>query len=139
MAEAKRKSRRRGNEERTTAEFVTLGISLALLAVVVGGLIWLDVSTGDAPPQFDIDLAYDDAYQSSGQWYLPVTITNVGDRATDILVVDVTRPVEGEEPEVSTLEYAFVAGGEEVSGYAVFDEEPTEDSIETDVQAITEP
>ena len=136
---SKRRSRRRDNEERTGAELVTLAISIVLLVLLVGGIVWLDVTSGDAHPRIDVEPHFDQAYQHHGDWYLPVDITNVGDRATDQLQVDLVRPVEGEEPEVATLEYTFVAGGERVSGYAVFDEEPTEEAIEVDVLAITEP
>jgi uncharacterized protein (TIGR02588 family) len=132
-------SRRSGNDERTKAEIVTLVISLLLLTGLVGGLIWLDVQAGDSPARITTDLDFAGAYEHEGDWYLPVTITNEGDRATDQLQVDIVRPVEGEQPETSTLEYTFVAGGEQVAGTAVFDEEPTEDTIEVDVLAITEP
>lgn len=136
---ASKTSRRFGNDERTPAELVTLAISILLLAGLVGGIIWLDVSGGDAPARISTDLQFEDAYESGGDWYLPVTITNDGDRATDQLEVDIVRPIEGEQPETSTLTYTFVAGGEQVEGTAVFDEEPTRDTIEVDVMAITSP
>lgn len=118
---------------------VTLALSVLVLVALVGGLVWLDVSTGDQNARITTDLQFDKAYEHEGDWYLPVTITNDGDRATDVLQVDIVRPIEGEQPETSTLEYAFVAGGETVEGIAVFDEEPTTDTIEVDVLSITEP
>ncbi len=132
-------SRRQANESQTRAEIVTLVISVLVLIALVGGLVWLDVNGGDDPARITTDLRVEDAYEHAGSWYLPVTITNEGDRATEQLQVDIVRPIEGEQPETSTLEYTFVAGGERVEGTAVFDEEPTEDTIEVDVLSITEP
>lgn len=134
-----RGSRRHGKDEQTPAELVTLAISIVLLVTLVGGLVWLDVRGGDARARISTDLRFSEAYESGGDWYLPVWITNEGDRATDVLEVDIVRPIEGEQPETSTLAYAFVAGGERVKGTAVFDEKPTEDTIEVDVLGITEP
>ena len=136
---ATKASRRRANESRTRAELVTLAISLLVLLALVGGIVWLDLRGGDDPARITTDLQFTDAYEHDGDWYLPVTITNEGDRAADVLQVDIVRPIEGEQPETSTLEYAFVAGGEQVAGTAVFDEEPTPDTIEVDVLTITEP
>lgn len=136
---AGRTSRRHANDDQTRAEVVTLVISVLVLAALVGGLVWLDVRGGDDPARISTDLHFDDTYRDGDAWYLPVTIRNTGDRAADQLLVDIVRPVEGEQPETSTLEFTFVAGGERVRGTAVFDEEPTADTIDVDVQAITEP
>lgn len=139
MAAKQKASRRHGKDEQTRAEIVTLAISVVLLVILVGVLLWLDLRGGDARARITTDLHFDAAYEHDGDWYLPVTITNDGDRATDVLQVDIVRPIEGEHPETSTLEYAFVAGGAQVAGTAVFDEKPTEDTIEVDVLTITEP
>ena len=114
-------------------------ISVLLLAGLVGSLLVLDVTRGDERPRVDTELRFSSAYEHDGQWYLPVTITNAGDRATDLLRVELVRETAQGEPEISELEYAFVAGGEQVDGIAVFDEQPTEQSITVDVTTITEP
>lgn len=136
---ATKSSRRTRNTESTIAEHVTLGVSIALLALLVGGLVALELRRGDQHPRVGVTPHFGDAYRHDDQWYLPVTIRNDGDRATGTLRVDVVRPVEGEQPEVAELEYAFVAGGEEVEGTAVFDEEPTTETIELDVVSVTDP
>jgi uncharacterized protein (TIGR02588 family) len=136
---AAKTSRRNKDAPRTGAELVTLGISVVLLALLLGGLLWLDLRRGDEPARVKVTPHFSQAEQHDGDWYLPVTIENVGDEATDALRVDLVRPIEGEQPEVADLEYTFVAGGEQVEGIAVFDEEPTKDSIEVDVVSVTEP
>lgn len=136
---AKAASRRQGNDEQTGAERITLAISLALLAILVGGIVWIELQRGDARARITVTPHFDAAYQHDGDWYLPTTIRNDGDRPTDVLHVSLERPIEGEQPEVAELVYAFVSGGEEVDGTAVFDEEPTADTIEVDVVAVTDP
>jgi uncharacterized protein (TIGR02588 family) len=130
---------RRGKHDRTGAERVTLAISVLLLLGLLGGLVWLEVQRGDEPARLTVIPHFTKAEQHDDQWYLPVTIRNDGDRATDLLRVDLVRPVPGEDPEVAELEYSFVAGDEEVEGIAVFDERPTKDTIEIDVVGVTEP
>lgn len=132
-------SRRRSNKESTVAERVTLGVSALLLLLLVGGMVVLEARRGDEPPRVVVTPHFDRASEHDGDWYLPVTIGNDGDRATDQLRVELVRPVPGEEPETAELEYAFVDGGEEVEGIAVFDERPSKETIEVDVLAVTEP
>ena len=133
------KASRRGTHDRTRAELVTLAISILLFGGLVGGLVWLELQRGDEPARVTVTPHFSKVEQHDDAWYLPVTIRNDGDRATDVLRVDLVRPIEGEDPEVAELEYAFVAGDEEVEGIAVFDEEPTKDTIEIDVISVTEP
>jgi uncharacterized protein (TIGR02588 family) len=134
------RSRRHANEERTLAELVTLGISIVLLVGLVGTLAWLDLRSGDERVRIDVRPEFARAYEHDGVWYLPVTITNVGDRATDLLRVELTNTAAGDDqPEVAEFEYAFVSGGERVRGTAIFDAQPTRDSVQVDEIAITEP
>lgn len=133
------KASRRGKHDRTRAEFITLAISIMLLVALVGGLVALELRRGDQPARVTVTPHFSKAKQHDEAWYLPVTIRNDGDRATDRLRIDLVRPVPGEDPEVAELEYAFVAGDEQVEGIAVFDEEPTSDTIEIDVVSVTEP
>ena len=139
MAQAKRASRRQKDEERTGAERITLIVSFVLLALLIGGLVVLEQQRGNEPARVHVTPHFSKAEEHDGDWYLPVTIKNEGDQATDALRVDLVRPIEGEQPEVAELDYTFVAGGEQVEGIAVFDEEPTKDSIEVDVVSVTEP
>ncbi len=125
--------------KRHPAENVTLGISIALLALLVGLIAWLEVSSSSEPPHLRVTPDFDAVEQAEGDWYLPVTVENTGDEAADSVRVDLVRPVEGEQPEVAELAYTFLAGDEQVSGTAVFDERPTEDTIEIDVHSTTDP
>jgi uncharacterized protein (TIGR02588 family) len=139
MAQARRASRRSKDQARSGAERITLIVSFVLLVLLIGGLVVLEQQRGNEPARVQVTPHFSKLEEHDGDWYLPVTIQNVGDQATDALRVDLVRPVEGEQPEVAELDYTFVAGGEQVEGIAVFDEEPSTDSIEVDVVSVTDP
>lgn len=124
---------------RDAAQRITLGLSVLLLVGLAALIIGLEVSRGEMPPQFRVIPDYEAATKTEGAWSLPVMITNTGDLAADAVRVDIVRPVAGEDPEIAELEFVFVAGGEQVAGVAVFDERPTAETIEIDVQSSTEP
>jgi uncharacterized protein (TIGR02588 family) len=136
---AKKASRRPGQGERTMAEVVTLLISILLLTAIVGGLVYVELQAGNAKAGLKVTPKFDKVYERAGAWYLPVDIENNGDLPTDAVRVDLVRPIEGEEPEIAELEFTFIAGGETVSGVAIFDQEPTKDSVEVDEISYTEP
>lgn len=124
---------------RRRAELVTRSVSALLLALLVGGLIVLELQRGDARARITVTPHYDRAYEHDGQAYVPVTVANDGDRTTGTLRVDLSRPVEGEQPEVAEFEFTFLAGGELDEGTAVFDEAPDPETLEISVVSVTEP
>jgi len=133
-------TRRRDSETGTWAERITLGLSVLIVVALVVGIVVIDGSTGNARPHITADPQFGDAYERSGTWYLPVTFTNDGGEAVETLRVDmVLEPASGGEPEVSDMEFSFVAAGEQVRGTAAFDEEPTPDAVRSDVVSVTEP
>lgn len=130
---------KKGDVDRTSAERTTLAISVLLLVALIGGLAYLELRRDGRAPRIETTLRFEDAYQHHGDWYVPVTIVNVGDRSTDQLRVTVSREIPGEPPEESDLEYEFVAGHEQVEGIAVFTQRPTPDTVEAHATAITLP
>ncbi|MCW2955983.1 MAG: hypothetical protein JWO69_852 [Thermoleophilia bacterium] len=126
--------------KRGRAELTTLVMSIILLLALFGGLATLHVVRGEAsPPRFEITPAWSDASRHGDEWYLPVDVTNAGDLTADTVTVSLERPVPGEQPETADLEFVFVAGGETVRGVAVFDEEPTPETVDTGSISYTEP
>lgn len=124
---------------RATPERVTLGVAVLLLASLLITLVYQKVQRGDSPAAMSIDAGFSAAFEREGQWYLPVRVMNIGDEPTDTVRVEVEQQVAGAEPEVSELEFAFVSGGEEVSGWAVLDAEPSRENVTASVVSITDP
>lgn len=122
------------------AERVTMAAAVLVVGLLLFGIVWIDTTQGTARPRIEVSPRLSDAYEDAGTWYLPVVVTNVGDEAVDMLRVDVVRESEdGSAPEVSDLEYTFVAAGERVRGVVAFDEEPAADAVRVDVVSVTEP
>lgn len=128
-----------GSDGSRAPERVTFVVSVVLLAGLLGGIAWLQATSGSERAGIDVVPRFSDAFERHGDWYLPVEITNSGDEATDMVRVDLVRPIEGEQPEVAEVELAFVAGGETEEGVVAFDERPTKDTIEVDVHGYTVP
>ena len=131
--------RRGRSDAQRRAERVTRAISAGLLVGLVALILGIELTQGDSRPRIDAQPHFSRMYENGGAWYLPVTVSNEGHEATDTVRVDLVRPIDGEPPEVAELEFTFLAGNESAKGIAVFDERPTTDSIEVDVQSTTAP
>ena len=64
---------------RTGAEWVSLSVSLILLATVVGMIVWLWVREPTGPARFKIERG--EMRSEEGLSHLPMTVTNVGGTA----------------------------------------------------------
>jgi uncharacterized protein (TIGR02588 family) len=137
--QGRRPSRRSKDRDRGTPERITLAIAILLLASFVGALTYLQLTAGSAAAGLHVRAEFDRAFERDGDWYLPVTVVNSGDEPTDAVLVALEREDDGEQPEVAELEFAFLAGGEEVSGRAVFDARPTRENTTVDVMSYTDP
>src|SRR5688500_14544552 len=61
---------------KSTAEWVSLSISLVILLGFVAAILWLWIHQPTGPPQFKIERAM--VRNDAGVFYLPVTVTNIG-------------------------------------------------------------
>jgi uncharacterized protein (TIGR02588 family) len=120
-------------------ERVTLAVSIAIVLAITGGLITLNLRAGSSPAALSVTPDFAAAFERDGSWYLPVEVSNTGDQPTDTVTVALERATGEAEPEVAELDFAFVAGGETVSGWAAFDERPTAATIHVDPVSYTDP
>jgi uncharacterized protein (TIGR02588 family) len=80
---------RGGNETRqtgrgrTTAEWVSFGLSLAILAALVGSVVYLHLTSGDAPPAVEARARPEAGREVGGAYYLPIEVVNTGDRPAE--------------------------------------------------------
>jgi uncharacterized protein (TIGR02588 family) len=126
-------------EQHPTAQRIVRAISLLALIALTAGVLIVELRQGSTSPGISMSAVYDGAYERDGVWYLPVEVENSGDITIDRLRVTAVRPIAGEAPEEAELEFDFVSGGETVTGWAAFDEEPTAGSIELDEVSYTVP
>jgi uncharacterized protein (TIGR02588 family) len=98
---------------RTTAEWVSLAISLLLLSAVVA-------------PRFQVERGR--ARNEAGQFYLDITVTNEGD-ATGAQVAVEGKLGAGDAEEISMTTFDFIPGRSRVGGVLIFSGDPAEASV----------
>ena len=124
---------------RSTAEWVTLAISSAILLAVVGALVYQQLSGGDEPAVIEATPRLEAVRVAGGAYYLPVEIVNRGGvTAQDVLVI-VSVGAGQAERESSELLIDFLAGGATAKGTAVFRQDPRQQPLEVDVASYLEP
>jgi uncharacterized protein (TIGR02588 family) len=119
---------------RTTAEWVSLVVSLLLLAVVVGIVVKLWVSETDEPPRFKVETGA--ARNEAGLVYLPFTLTNDGDKTAAEVTVE-GKIVAGGTEEISSTTFDFIPGHARQEGVLVFSADPA--SAEVRVTSYQQP
>lgn len=119
---------------RTTAEWVSLVVSLLLLAVVVGIVVKLWVGETDEPPRFKIETGA--ARNEAGLVYLPFTLTNDGDQTAAEVTVE-GKLVAGGTEEISSTTFDFIPGHARQEGVLVFSADPA--SAEVRVTSYQQP
>jgi uncharacterized protein (TIGR02588 family) len=114
------------SEPRTTAEWVSLGIALLLLAGLIGTVIFLWQQFDNAPSSFEIQRAA--IYDEGGQFYLPITVINRGNLAAQQVTVQGTLAVSDTE-EISEITFDFIPPQAQASGVLIFTHEPQQAEI----------
>lgn len=107
------------DDRRTTAEWVSLGITALLLAGVVGTIISLWVTSSDDPVRFRISV--DEGRFEEGQYYLPFTIVNDSTRTAAQVAVEGRARID-EREETSITVFSYIASQEKVEGTLIFSE-----------------
>ncbi|MCA1579211.1 MAG: hypothetical protein LC794_17825 [Acidobacteria bacterium] len=106
----------------STAEWLSLGVSLMILLAFVGAIIWLWIYQPTGPAQFNIQRGV--VRNETGLFHLPVTITNTGGLAVGEVRVEGKLNNHGqEEITATTINFLPVRAHEEV--VLVFRNEPS--------------
>jgi uncharacterized protein (TIGR02588 family) len=119
---------------RTTAEWVSLVVSLLLLAVVIGIVVKLWASETGELPRFKIETGA--ARNEAGLVYLPFTLTNDGDQTAAEVTVE-GKIVAGGTEEISSTTFDFIPGRARQEGVLVFRADPA--SAEVRVTSYQQP
>ena len=107
---------------KSTAEWISLAVSLVILLGFVGAIVWLWINQPTGPPQFNVERGV--VRNESGLFHLPVTVTNIGGLAVGQVRVEGKLNSQGrEETTVTTIDFLPVRGQEEV--VLIFGSEPS--------------
>ena len=106
----------------STAEWISLAVSLTILLAFVGAIIWLWINHPTGPAQFNVQRGV--VRNETGLFHLPVTVTNIGGLAVGEVRVEAKLNNQGrEETTVTTIDFLPVRGQEEV--VLIFGSEPS--------------
>jgi uncharacterized protein (TIGR02588 family) len=111
-----------GVAPRTQAEWVSLIVSLLLLAGVVGLVVALWISPSGRPARFRVERG--PARSEAGRYYLPVTVVNDGDATGAQVTVEGRLAVGGGE-ETATTTFDFIPARSSAEGVLVFTGDPS--------------
>lgn len=111
---------------RTTAEWVSLIVSIVLVAGVVGLVIAMWLSPSHAPTRFRIDRGT--PRHEAGHYYLPIKVTNEGDATGAQVTIEGTfkgsAVGESGNEQTSAMTFDFIPAHASVEGVLVFNSEP---------------
>jgi uncharacterized protein (TIGR02588 family) len=113
-------------QPRTAAERVALTIAALILAVVIGMIVFLWITSEHAPPRFEVTRG--ELRTENGAFYLPVTVTNQGDETASQVTLEGSLTVDGAE-ESATTTFDFIPGHSEVEAVLIFRADPQEATI----------
>ena len=136
--EAESRTRVTHDRARSTAEWITLGVSSAILLSVVGFLVYHQLSAGDVAPVIEVQPRLEAVRAVGGAYYLPLEVVNGGGAtAQDVRVL--VSIGSGGERETSELLIDFLAGGATAKGVVIFRQDPRQRPLEVDVLSYLEP
>ena len=107
-------------------EWVVLGVSIAVIAGLVGFLVIDGLTDSGRPPEPVITLQADAAYAVGEGWILPALATNEGDEAAEALALRATATVDGVEEE-SEVTIDYLPAGTDVEFSFGFSAQPDGD------------
>lgn len=114
------------HSKHTTAERITLAISVMILAAVMGLTAYSTITTGEEPPTITVDVDLDGVRETELGFYVPITIANDGGLTAQDVVVTGELVLEEGESEIAEVTIAFLAGGESEQAELVFSTHPDE-------------
>lgn len=119
----------------SAAEWITLVLSSLLIAGIVASVAYFTVTRGDAPPSFVAETQSAETRGDPGVFYVPVTVTNIGDEPAQQIQVRVELQ-SGEQTETAVFTIELLAAGESEEGTAVFRTDPARGEMQTVVESF---
>jgi len=126
-------------EGRSVAEWTTLAISVAILALALAAITWLSFGSDSGPTTIAVTPLTDEVRQEGDAWYLPIEVTNEGDRTAEDVVVEVDLDTGQGEPTTAELTFTFLASDEKARGTVIFSSDPASGNLTARPVSFREP
>ena len=115
-------------------ELITLILSIGIVALLIGGVAFVQLSSGDRPPLISAQTSLDEVRAVAGGFELEVVVRNDGDRAAEAVRLVVVQEVDGRSSE-HELEIDFLAGGAVARATAVLRPDPRRSTVRVEVRS----
>jgi uncharacterized protein (TIGR02588 family) len=117
-------------------EWMVFGISAALIATVIGFLVFESATIGDALPDIQLRLGTPEA--RSSYFAVPLEVTNRGDQTAEGVHIEVVLRAGGKE-ERADLEIAFLPRRGAREAWVTFKTDPRNGTLEARVLGYEKP
>lgn len=115
--------------KRSQAEWISFAVSSFILSTVVGLILYLWArERQQAPPHLLLTPATE-VREQSGQFYLPFSVTNKGDRTAESVHVVAELVVGGAVVERGEQSFEFISSSEVLRGAFVFSRDPQQGEV----------
>lgn len=128
-----------GGIAQSAAEWITLGVSVAVVLVVVGLIGYEYFTSGGQSPVIEVRPLLREVREVGGEYYLPVEVANRGERTAENVKVRVSLTSDGANQEASQFTINFLAGNDSEQEVVVFAEDPSQAELNTDVESFRKP
>ena len=125
------------NLQKNWLEWLVFAVSCVLVVATLGGLGFLALTQGDAPPKLKLSLGAPFAVAQGFQ--VPIRVENWGDQTAQDVQIEVEfRPVRGEK-ETSDFTLAFVPRHSQREGWVAFSQKPQKNELTARVLGFQKP
>ncbi|NLN26572.1 MAG: hypothetical protein GX163_13180 [Bacteroidetes bacterium] len=112
-------------EKRSKLEIVVTIISIIMVSVVAGVLIYQIITRESSPPDLIVTLGIPEV--ASQNYRVPVVVQNQGNTTAKMVKVKISKDDDSEESVL--LEFDYIPADSEVSGWVSFDEKPNQNEL----------
>jgi uncharacterized protein (TIGR02588 family) len=127
------------NRKWSPAERISLGFSTLIVAGLVGVIIWLYLTGGAPVVIVHVEFDTDSIREEAPGYYLPVRVTNQGGATAQALTVEIIHIRTDGSEETSTITFPFVHSHGSETATVVFDEDPREGVLRSNVVSYLTP
>lgn len=117
-------------------EWSVFGVSAALIALVIGFLVFESATIGDALPDIEVRTGTPEA--RTGHFAVPLEVTNKGDQTAEGVHIEVVLRSGGKE-ERADLEIAFLPRRGSREAWVTFKADPRQGALEARVLGYEKP
>lgn len=129
-------AKKKAKVEKNWLEWIVFGVSLALVAAVLGYLAYDGATAGDAPPAVEVRTG--EPVRRGESFVVPVTVTNRGDRTAEGVRVEVLLE-GGAAPERGEFTVPFLPRGARREAWVTFNTDPAAGRLAPHVLGYEEP